>query len=213
MPPKQRTGSVSKQCEECGGANPVACKICTACGADFYASANDKASSPEESSGLLDPNTTGERRRSERVKRERPDYYDALEFDNKRKNNTTPTRQGSKREKFPGSGTSGRSPKVRLDDDTDSCSSKGGHRTTSSGKRGSKHQTTTAGRATLTWKKGQDEDEDEKEKRKRKRKRDGDSEDDLLHILDELPTEKSLQCQVSLAEINRKLGAVMNQPC
>ena len=28
MPPKQRTGSVSKQCEECGGANPVACKIC-----------------------------------------------------------------------------------------------------------------------------------------------------------------------------------------
>ena len=36
----------------------------TACGADFYATANDKASSPEESSGLLDPNTTGERRRS-----------------------------------------------------------------------------------------------------------------------------------------------------
>ena len=35
----------------------------------------------------IDPHT-------ERVKRERPDYYDALEFDNKRKNNTTPTRHG-----------------------------------------------------------------------------------------------------------------------
>ncbi len=43
---------------------------------------------------------------------------------------------------------------------------------------------------------GLDEDDDEKEKRKRKRKRDGDSEDDLLHVLDELPTEKTLQCQV-----------------
>ena len=28
MPPKQRVGPVSKQCEECGGQNPVACKIC-----------------------------------------------------------------------------------------------------------------------------------------------------------------------------------------
>lgn len=205
MPPKQRTGSVSKQCEECGGANPVACKICTACGADFYATANDKASSPEELAGPLDASTT-ERRRSERVKREKPDYYDALEFDNKRKSTNTPTR--AKRDKF--SGGSGRSPKVRLDDDTDSSSSRGGHR--SNGKRGGKHQSTTGGRATLTWKKGQDDDDDEKEKRKRKRKRDRDSEDDLLHIMDELPTEKTLQCQVSLAEINRKLSAVMYQP-
>jgi hypothetical protein len=63
----------------------------TACGADFYATANDKASSPEESSCLLDSSTT-ERRRSERVKREKPDYYDALEFENKRKATTTPTR-------------------------------------------------------------------------------------------------------------------------
>lgn len=38
---------------------------------------------------LLDFST--ERRRSERVKREKPDYYDALEFENKRKT-STPTR-------------------------------------------------------------------------------------------------------------------------
>ena len=62
----------------------------------------------------------------------------------------------SKRDKFSGSGT-GRSPKVRLDDDTDSCSSRGGQKSnTSGGKRGSKHQTTTGGRATLTWKKGRE---------------------------------------------------------
>ena len=47
---------------------------------------------------------------------------------------------------------------------------------------------------------GMDEDEEVVEKRKRKRKREGDSEDDLLHIMDELPTEKSLQCQVHLLQ-------------
>ena len=69
----------------------------TACGADFYAAANDKAaSSPEDGSGFLDPGTT-ERRRSERVKREKPDYYDASEFEHKRKANNTSacSRQGA----------------------------------------------------------------------------------------------------------------------
>lgn len=97
---------------------------------------------------------------------------------------------------------------MRLDEDTDSSS---GHR--SNGKRGAKPRSTTGGRATLTWKKGLDEDDEVKEKRKRKRKRDRDSEDDLLHVMDDLPTEKTLQCQVSLAELNRKLSAVMYQPC
>ena len=31
-------------------------------------------------------------------------------------------------------------------------------------------------------------------------------------MMDEVTTEKSLQCRVSLAEINRKLGVVMVQP-
>lgn len=39
-----------------------------------------------------------------------------------------------------------------------------------------------------------------------------DPEEDLTMAIDELPPEKSLQCQVSLAEINRKLGVVMCQP-
>jgi hypothetical protein len=85
------------------------------------------------------------------------------------------------------------------------------------------------GRATLTWKKGQDDDDDERhphDKRNRKRKhRDNkdsigsikedsgnDPEEDFTGIFDDLPPEKSLQCQVSLAEINRKLGIVMCQP-
>ena len=63
----------------------------TACGADFYATANDKASSPEEASSAFDASTS-ERRRSERGKREIPDYYDALEFDNKRKMPTASNR-------------------------------------------------------------------------------------------------------------------------
>jgi len=37
---------ISKQCEECGGSSPVACKSCTVCGADFYTS--EKADSPGE---------------------------------------------------------------------------------------------------------------------------------------------------------------------
>ncbi len=71
MPPKQRQGCLAKQCEECGGSNPVACKVCksvtlyftqrnidkknlvifsgTACGADFYGPAREKPSSPDDS--------------------------------------------------------------------------------------------------------------------------------------------------------------------
>ena len=88
MPPKPRSLSVSKQCEECGGPNPVACKSCNACGADFYSSSLDKSDSPGEPSevGSDAPSTpSSERRRSERVRREKPDYYDALEFETKRR--------------------------------------------------------------------------------------------------------------------------------
>ena len=60
---------------------------------------------------------------------------------------------------------------------------------------------------------GQDDDDDERDKRRRKRKshRDGDNDDDV-HMMDELSSEKTLQCRVSLGEINRKLGVVMRQP-
>jgi hypothetical protein len=58
---------------------------------------------------------------------------------------------------------------------------------------------------------GLDEEDEDKERKKRKRKRD-DAEDDMVHIMDEMAPEKTLQCQVSLAEINRKLAGVMYQP-
>ena len=56
---------------------------------------------------------------------------------------------------------------------------------------------------------GQDDDEDDREKRRRKRPRHRDNEDGMM---DDLTSEKILQCRVGLAEINRKLGVVMNQP-
>lgn len=81
------------------------------------------------------------------------------------------------------------------------------------------------------WKKGHDDDDDElHEKRKKKKKhhlkddmpprhkesssRDSvnDPEEEMTLVMDDLPPEKSLQCQVSLAEINRRLGVVMCQP-
>ena len=59
--------------------------------------ANDKAaSSPKDASGFLDPATT-EQCRSEWVKREKTDDYDASEFERKTKaNNTTASRNGPK---------------------------------------------------------------------------------------------------------------------
>merc|ERR1712018_1031578 len=159
MPPKPRSLSVSKQCEECGGPNPVACKSCNACGADFYSSSLDKSDSPGEPSECSDAPSTpsSERRRSERVRREKPDYYDALEFETKRRADKftgpgggaggssaglgpmTPTR--AKR----GASMAYKSPRMPRNDDFD----------TPQRGRPRKH----TGRATLTWKKGQDEDD------------------------------------------------------
>ena len=41
---------------------------------------------------------------------------------------------------------------------------------------------------------------------------DPEAEEELTAAMDDLPPEKTLQCQVGLAEINRKLGVVMCQP-
>lgn len=154
----------------------------TVCGADFFSSADKGADSPSECSeaDLADRDRGGgggERRRSERVKREKPDYYDALDFENKRKTvATTPTRAGS------GSGGSGgssgggaergsggsdgsggrllsrrerlgRSPKDKTDDLAEGGGRVVGRRGRPSG-RGSSGAPSASGRATLTWKKG-----------------------------------------------------------
>lgn len=198
-----------------------------ACGADFYNSSLDKSDSPGEPGGdsVSDaPSTPSSelRRRSERVRREKPDYYDALDFDTKRRSDkysvlsasgspSTPTR-GKRSDKIPY-----KSP------------------------RGMQESTPKRGRPRI-WKKGQDDDDyvdprssisisDKRKKKKKHLMRDSDSErgagpskdcssrdsfndpeEDLSMAIDDLPPEKSLQCQVSLAEINRKLGVVMCQP-
>lgn len=56
---------------------------------------------------------------------------------------------------------------------------------------------------------GQEEDEDDRERRRRKRPRHREHEDAMM---EDLTSEKILQCRVGLAEINRKLGVVMTQP-
>ena len=81
----------------------------------------------------------------------------------------------------------------------------------------------------INWKKSRhlDDDDDEYREKKKKKKhhkenkhcsnikegsRDSMNEEDEMTTMEELPSEKILQCQVSLAEINRKLGVVMFQP-
>ena len=70
-------------------------------------------------------------------------------------------------------------------------------------------------RATLTWKKGGEDEEEEtgkgKKNRKRPREREIDPEEGS-NYMEEISSEKVLQCAVHLAEINRRLGIVMHQP-
>lgn len=62
---------IAKGCPKCDQQVPVACKACP-CGHSFFnARRNTRAASPAEDI----------RRRTQRVRREKPNYYDALEFD------------------------------------------------------------------------------------------------------------------------------------
>lgn len=200
-------------------------KTGTACGADFYSSSLDKADSPGDPSdvGSEPPSTpSSERRRSERVRREKPDYYDALEFETKRPRSD----QRDKPYTVAGGGQLQRSSKKYKSPRALRGSQEDGQEGPLPRGRPRK------------WKKGRDDldDDDYSDKRiKKKRKqphliihhnklnnepkedtlkmdRDNDPEEELSTAMDELAPEKSLQCQVSLAEINRKLGVVMCQP-
>ena len=185
---------------------------------DFYG--NDSPEEPSEVGSDTPSTPSSERRRSERVKREKPDYYDALDFDTKRRadkftivgGSLTPTRpRRSVSDKIPY-----RSPRMaRYEDGQDASLPQRG--------RPRKH-----GRATM-WKKGQEDDEYYVNDRRRKKKKHSlkdqkenigkdrdssgnDPEELFLEAMDELAPEKSLQCQVSLAEINRRLAGVIGQP-
>jgi len=225
MPPKPRTLSVSKQCEECGGSSPVACKSCTVCGADFYNSSLDKADSPgvPSETGSDAPSTPSSERRTTRRRDKKPDYYNALDFDARRREKyvsgaglgtpTRPKRLAS--DKIPYR-------PARFKEDGGVHGHEGPHRG-----RPRKHPPTL-----LKRKKSRQDDDDDHDwgKKKKKRKhhhkenkdcsnikegsRDSkeEEEEELTAAMDDLPPEKTLQCQVGLAEINRRLGVVMCQP-
>ncbi|KAB0801169.1 hypothetical protein PPYR_05523 [Photinus pyralis] len=62
---------IAKGCPKCDQQVPVACKACP-CGHSFFnARRNSRALSPGEDL----------RRRTQRVRREKPNYYDSLEYD------------------------------------------------------------------------------------------------------------------------------------
>ncbi|CAH0562103.1 unnamed protein product [Brassicogethes aeneus] len=63
---------IAKGCPKCEQQVPVACKACP-CGYSFF---NAKRGATK----VLSP-TVESRRRTQRVRREKPNYYDALEFD------------------------------------------------------------------------------------------------------------------------------------
>lgn len=66
----------TKSCPKCEQQVPVACKACP-CGYSFFNAKRARISS------LNSVNSGGEdiRRRTQRVRREKPDYYDSLEYD------------------------------------------------------------------------------------------------------------------------------------
>ncbi|KAF4533443.1 hypothetical protein B566_EDAN001169 [Ephemera danica] len=82
---------ITKGCPQCDLQVPVACKACP-CGHSFF-SARRTIRPVEKLTPTNDVEMT--RRRTERVKREKPNYYDALEYDNQKKKKTTPRQQKS----------------------------------------------------------------------------------------------------------------------
>jgi len=211
MPKKQ--GAVRKECESCDQQIPVACKTCPQCSHELIPEKDLRREEVTPESIELDSNADiGERRRSVRAKRDKPDYYDALDYDSKRQKTprserkkagvVMPVKSGStgKMRRFPGT---------------------------------TQNQT---GRATLSWRK----EEEDYSKKKLKRvqnsgsaaagssgnngggnpsssgggtaaKKDESDETDEP-VLEDIPAEKVFSCAVSLAEINRKLGLVMWKP-
>lgn len=70
-----KTKTISKGCPKCELQVPVACKACP-CGHSFFnARRNSVKSPPSPESGTM------RTRRTNRIKREKPNYYDALEYD------------------------------------------------------------------------------------------------------------------------------------
>jgi len=148
-----------KECESCQQQIPVACKTCPECSHELIP---EKDKDREPTNFQLSPDVTegdgdqGERRRSVRAKRDKPDYYDALDYDSKRqKGPRTPgerTPGAQKRGSFSGRGSLGsaQGPKAR---------------------RAIGYSSYNPGptRATLSWRKGGPVDEEDLVKKKGKK--------------------------------------------
>ncbi|KAJ8675832.1 hypothetical protein QAD02_011618 [Eretmocerus hayati] len=77
-----KTKTISKGCPKCEQQVPVACKACP-CGHSFFNARRNSIHRPPS------PESTGamKTRRTNRVKREKPNYYDSLEFEKKTRKN------------------------------------------------------------------------------------------------------------------------------
>jgi len=181
MPKKQ--GAVRKECESCDQQIPVACKTCPQCSHELIPE-KDRKEEPFPEPVEVESNVDlGERRRSVRAKRDKPDYYDALDYD-------------SKRQKTP------RSEKKKV-----VLNSKGGGKM-----RRFPGNPQSQGRATLSWRKEEDETSKKKIKKTQQQGKKEEVEESPEPILEEIPAHKVFPCAVSLAEINRKLSCVMWKP-
>jgi len=200
--PKGSKAGVRKECDACAEQIPVACKTCPECNHELIPERKDSVGPSavgesvttvsEEIVPDLETDKT-EKRRSVRAKRDKPDYYDALDYDSKRakaiKGGGTTPKRGP-----PGSfGSSRISP--------------GGKVRRQVGFSSFQQQT----RATLSWRK-EDDEENAKKKGKKTNGNRKDEVDDAYDYIDEIPSDKLFSCAVSLAEINRKLGIVMWKP-
>jgi len=184
----KKAGPVVKECDRCDQQIPVACKTCPQCSHELIPEKERKEESSPETLEVESNADLGERRRSVRAKRDKPDYYDALDYDSKRqktprsdkkKNSGLPVRAaaqaaGGKLRRFPGNPQN-------------------------------------QGRATLTWKK-EEMDLAKKKKKVQVVNKKEEAEEVGEPVLEEIPQDKVFPCAVSLAEINRKLGVVMWKP-
>ncbi|XP_011137690.1 UPF0547 protein C16orf87 isoform X2 [Harpegnathos saltator] len=104
-----KTKTISKGCPKCEQQVPVACKACP-CGHSFFnARRNSIKSPPSPDSGVM------KTRRTNRIKREKPNYYDALEYDKQTKKSAKLNKK--KKRKGKGKGKNGSSNGIGDDDD------------------------------------------------------------------------------------------------
>ena len=183
----------------------MACKTCPECNHELIPEKKEgmagtgaapdtaAASYVDDISDALDGDRI-EKRRSVRAKRDKPDYYDALDYDSKR----------AKAIKGGGGGTPKRGPPGAFGS---SRMSPGGKVRRQVGYSSYQQQS----RPILAWRKEEDEETAKKKGKKPNGVKKEESEENYDYI-EEIPAERMFACAVSLAEINRKLGVVMWKP-